>query len=354
MLDNTLHLFVKFHEETNGEFREFKTMEEHLKVLEEKGTVVWGHFTSSLSKKGLWDKRMDIIHKQMKLGKEAFVFFCDRESQLLYVGKYVNSYKKAEVEQGHEIIEYIPKYYHHKVGTPKEYKEDELRSYAYIELCKIIKIDIDDANEIFLYKEKENEPKEAILGVKGMASIMYVNIEKDLYEDLSKQFQDKIDVKLSRKDLEVLEELEYQDDVENIEVDDNIIINDKPEEVPTLTEGTNGKKRPRSARRAKNSIVLAKYQCEADSQHKSFTTKLNKSYVEAHHLVPMEFQDDFAVSLDVEANIISLCPLCHSRLHHAIFEEKIDTLKKLYEVRKERLEKCGIKVSLKELYEFYK
>ena len=30
--------------------------------------------------------------------------------------------------------------------------------------------------------------------------------------------------------------------------------------------------------------------------------------MEAHHLIPMEFQDDFEHSIDVPENIISLCP----------------------------------------------
>ena len=39
--------------------------------------------------------------------------------------------------------------------------------------------------------------------------------------------------------------------------------------------------------------------------------KLQRNYVEAHHLIPMGFQDDFSKSIDVEANIISLCTYCH-------------------------------------------
>ena len=97
----------------------------------------------------------------------------------------------------------------------------------------------------------------------------------------------------------------------------------------------------------KNQIIkTANYRCEVNENHKTFTSKSSrKPYMEGHHLVPLQFQGYFDNSLDVYANIICLCPVCHRLLHHGILEEKKDILIKLYRDRSARLEKCGIIIS---------
>ena len=75
--------------------------------------------------------------------------------------------------------------------------------------------------------------------------------------------------------------------------------------------------------------------------------------MEAYHLIPLQFQNNFQNSLDVEANIISLCPMCHKKVHHAIPDERLPVVEKLYEKRKARLEKCGIGIDLEKLKSYY-
>ncbi|TWT13146.1 HNH endonuclease [Planomicrobium sp. CPCC 101079] len=105
---------------------------------------------------------------------------------------------------------------------------------------------------------------------------------------------------------------------------------------------------------AKRAIALAKSTCEIDHTHKFFTSSTTgANYVEAHHLIPMEYQRDFEKSLDVEANIISLCALCHKKIHHATMAEKKPMIKDLYEERKGRLEKCGLEISSSDLLKLY-
>jgi len=77
-----------------------------------------------------------------------------------------------------------------------------------------------------------------------------------------------------------------------------------------------------------------------------------KTYTEPHHLIPMAFSDEFAVSLDVEENIVSLCSNCHNEIHYGRDAAKL--VEKLYNSRKDVLEQVGIKVSLKRLLEMYK
>ena len=57
--------------------------------------------------------------------------------------------------------------------------------------------------------------------------------------------------------------------------------------------------------------------------------------------------------MDVEENICSLCSVCHDCVHYGTDEEKKKILKKLYNMRKELLEKVGLKISFDELKNYY-
>lgn len=180
IINQNSHLFIKFHEEGQGEFSRIKTMEEHINVLEDKGRVIWGHFTSRSNKKGLWDQKMKPIERQVSDNIPTFVFFCDKSNNLLYMGVYLNSYKRADIEADSPQINYIPEYYHHKVGEPEVFIESELRSYAYIEFNMLFKLDFNESNYIF-FTDKQGVT-DNVLNNKGSSSIFYVNLEEDFYE----------------------------------------------------------------------------------------------------------------------------------------------------------------------------
>ena len=75
----------------------------------------------------------------------------------------------------------------------------------------------------------------------------------------------------------------------------------------------------RHYQQAMQSIESAKYECEINSKHKTFTAKsTGMPYMEGHHMLPMKYQDRFKSSLDVYANIICLCPICHRLLHYGV------------------------------------
>lgn len=100
----------------------------------------------------------------------------------------------------------------------------------------------------------------------------------------------------------------------------------------------------------KQSLEAAGYLCEVFGGHNTFKVKNeNHQYMEGHHLVPMKKQDAFSCSLDVYANVICLCPLCHRFLHYAEPEEKENVINKLYSERADRLAVSGIQVSREEL-----
>ena len=76
-------------------------------------------------------------------------------------------------------------------------------------------------------------------------------------------------------------------------------------------------------------------------------------YMEPHHLIPLSEQSRFSVSLDVEANIVSLCSNCHNCVHYGVHAEKSSILRKLFDSRKERLVKCEINITFDELLNMY-
>lgn len=110
---------------------------------------------------------------------------------------------------------------------------------------------------------------------------------------------------------------------------------------------------PRNSRVRKRALLKSGYCCEINPEHPTFFKRSDlHRYMETHHLIPLEFQEQFQYSLDVEANIISLCSNCHNEIHYGIENRRL--IKQLYEKRKEDLRKCGIILdSVEQLYVYY-
>ena len=102
-------------------------------------------------------------------------------------------------------------------------------------------------------------------------------------------------------------------------------------------------------------ISKAAYLCEVDAAHISFIARsTKKNFVEAHHLIPLQYQEQFSASLDVLENIIALCPTCHRKLHHGQLGEKNKIILPLQVARAEGLESRGLKISSEKLISFYR
>lgn len=100
-------------------------------------------------------------------------------------------------------------------------------------------------------------------------------------------------------------------------------------------------------------IESAGYQCEINPAHITFTAKsTNHPYMEGHHALPMKFQDEFTNSLDVYANVVCLCPVCHRLLHYGIEREKKNVVDKLYYDRADRLATSGIRIGKADFEKF--
>ena len=102
-----------------------------------------------------------------------------------------------------------------------------------------------------------------------------------------------------------------------------------------------------------NVLSAANYKCEANCTCELFLRKDRiHTYTEAHHLIPLCYQSSFQNSLDVEANVISLCPHCHRLLHYGADNQAV--LKQLYQQRRHRLSKCGLDISFEDLLLMYR
>jgi 5-methylcytosine-specific restriction enzyme A len=108
----------------------------------------------------------------------------------------------------------------------------------------------------------------------------------------------------------------------------------------------------RNPKYSKFALYLADYKCEFNNEHTTFFNGKHQ-YMEGHHLVPMSQQDHYQISLDIPANIISLCPNCHRALHYGDKPTKKKILNILLNKREDLLNKLGIKIQKKELIKVY-
>lgn len=123
-------------------------------------------------------------------------------------------------------------------------------------------------------------------------------------------------------------------------------------EAPSVSLVKKYKRNPLVAAKA---IYRAGFKCEANKAHKTFIAKSSKkNYVEAHHLIRLSNQGDFQHKLDIEENVVSLCPTCHRLIHLGLYEEKEPLLKKLFRSREKMLKANGIEITEEKFLKYYK
>lgn len=93
-------------------------------------------------------------------------------------------------------------------------------------------------------------------------------------------------------------------------------------------------------------LEMAGFSCEINRGHESFIAEnTTHKYMEGHHAIPMKWQGEFRNSLDIYANIVCLCPLCHRKIHYGMRNDKIQMMQQLYTTRAARLAQSGIHIS---------
>jgi 5-methylcytosine-specific restriction enzyme A len=112
---------------------------------------------------------------------------------------------------------------------------------------------------------------------------------------------------------------------------------------------------PRDARISKVALEEANFKCEVEGSHLTFVSKSSgQQFVEAHHLVPMEYQSEFSYSIDVPENIVALCPNCHRKIHLSVGAEQSPLIDLLFSKRLGLLKARGIIVDSNKTHSFYK
>lgn len=102
----------------------------------------------------------------------------------------------------------------------------------------------------------------------------------------------------------------------------------------------------RSSILRRQALESAHYQCSLDETHETFEVENTcHPYMESHHAISLRYQSEFSHSLDVGANLVCLCPLCHRKLHYARLNLRKELLVCLYDMRAHRLDNCGLSVS---------
>lgn len=128
---------------------------------------------------------------------------------------------------------------------------------------------------------------------------------------------------------------EYQDKIEETLLS-SVNINISPEGKINTTIRNRQTIYVRDPRLAIMRFNAANYTCEIDRTHKTFIAESTKfPFMEAHHFIPIKFQNHFEIPLDNFYNIISLCPNCHRGIHHGVIDYKYEMISNLYNKRKE-------------------
>lgn len=176
-----------------------------------------------------------------------------------------------------------------------------------------------------------------------------IDVEEEISYDVPQEI--KVDVLREQSVFDDIYDSIYLTESNNIQPDEMLNTIDLPLPLVNNLQVTKNKRDPKKGANAKK---RAKYLCEVDSNHITFKGSNGENYSEAHHLIPMNIQNKFFYSLDVEANIVSLCPTCHNLLHHSINKtEKIKIVTKLYNERIDRLKNCCIYIKLEDLIKIY-
>lgn len=265
--------------------------------------------------------------------------------------------EKYGKREGHQKLQHTAKLIRAKVDVPNEFKLMSIDLASKADLAS----GYEKGHIYGKYYDVNNLPSQSEL-ITDFRELLeaYRKIVVFMNGRNVKEFNDYL---LLQDDLEFLEmdEENYQDAVNNYanQIETQISLID-------LYEGTRppknviidevGKKRyPRNAKEAAKSLLREEFMCEVDPNHETFISKSTEHpYVEAHHFVGIAQYERFPeVDLDRTANIVSLCPTCHRKIHHGVDEVRLPMIEKLFEKIKGRLEKVGIEVTMTQLKEFY-
>jgi len=252
-------------------------------------------------------------------------------------------------------------YTHKKIGLRKnenpqvqisKIKEDDrnfilLRKALYEgDILVVIKFK-DDEKLLFLGLKSEwlspevELPRGIIVNPVDVADAINLELEDDLIMEEAEDaaFQGVVNSELSE-----MESYEFDED------------DDYPEASPG-TEGNRKSSRGKASPRKTAEVIAASgFKCffEGDgNEHFSFKKDDGLMYYEGHHLIPMSYQKDYPLKLDKKPNIVCLCVVCHSKIHHADSATKKQMIETILEDRSDKLSTSGIIVPKETIFSLY-
>ncbi len=121
----------------------------------------------------------------------------------------------------------------------------------------------------------------------------------------------------------------------------------------------NGRKRFKTQKKIRDSVLeKANYLCDCnDSRHFYFESVELNNYVEGHHIVPMNRQQEYyfdgSINLDIPNNIVPLCPNCHCQIHLGSRQARLKIISELYVRNKAKLLSFNHNLTLAILASYY-
>lgn len=120
-----------------------------------------------------------------------------------------------------------------------------------------------------------------------------------------------------------------------------------------------GRKRYKTQKKIRDVVLQrANYLCDCDDKnHFYFESVEFHNYVEGHHIVPMNRQEEYYfdknINLDVPNNIVPLCPNCHCQIHLGSRHARIKILSELFVRNKAKLLALNPNLTLSLLASYY-
>jgi len=148
------------------------------------------------------------------------------------------------------------------------------------------------------------------------------------------------------------------DDV--IESNDEVENTDDINRLPEQALGKGGRQRYKTQRKIRDKVLQQyNYLCNChDQKHFYFESSDSfNNYVEGHHMIPMnrqsEYWEDKQINLDVESNIVPLCPTCHAQIHLGSRRARLEILSEIYVRDEIKLKRIDKDIDLVKLVSFY-
>ena len=126
-----------------------------------------------------------------------------------------------------------------------------------------------------------------------------------------------------------------------------------------IVDGSQGKAIAKDGRLSKAALERAKYLCQINPKHETFTTTRGVPYMEGHHLIPCtitnakHFWEKDGKNIDCVENIICICPNCHRAVHFGDESTREAIVKTMYDQQAEQLILTGITITEEGLLALY-